>query len=644
MKEYKYLRIITAAVCMIFMMSACNYLDLVPEDEASMETAFSNRVNTEKYLFTCYSYIPSVENGLYSHPAMIGGDELWWDQDYNPTGSSGMSGISVAQGYQETNDPWQNYWDGTRGGRNLFQAIRDCNIFLENVTSPRDIGEYERSQWIAEAKFLKAWYHFFLLRLYGPIPIIRENLPVSASPDEVRLYREPVGEVIDYIVELIDEAAPDLPLEIANMISEAGRITRPIALAVKAQALVWAASPLFNNDEYANFIDGRGIRLIPGADAAAVKAKWEQAATATKAAIDIAREARHGLFQYQPPALATLSPETLMKLALRGVVTEKFGVNSEIIWGSTRSTSSYQHDCIPILEAGNYNGYASEIGATLRMAELYYTKNGLPIDEDPSWNYADRYQIQRAAADHQYYIGVNQITAKLNFNREPRFYASLGHDRGIYEGSGRTTEDTYFCLEARQGEVSGMRSSHDHVVTGYYVKKIVHPETAFNSPTSQSVNSRAYSFPIIRLADLYLMYAEALNEANGPSAEVYKWIDTIRHRSGIPGVEESYAVASSQARNKPYSTAGLRDIIKRERLIELAFEGQRFWDLRRWKDALQYYNQPIRGWNYREDTPEKYYQVTTVWEKRVFTTRDYLWPLSTHSIVVNSNLMQNPGW
>jgi hypothetical protein len=189
-----------------------------------------------------------------------------------------------------------------------------------------------------------------------------------------------------------------------------------------------------------------------------------------------------------------------------------------------------------------------------------------------------------------------------------------------------------------------MRSSHDHIVTGYYVKKIVHPESAFNSPTSQSFNSRPYSFPIIRLADLYLLYAEALNEANGPNAEVYKWIDSVRIRSGIPRVEAAYERADTRFQTKPYSLEGMREIIKRERMIELAFEGQRFWDLRRWKDAMQYYNQPVKGWNYREDTAEKYYQVTTVWDRRVFTTRDYLWPISTHAIVVNSNLIQNPGW
>jgi hypothetical protein len=640
MKYFKNIKIMIAATC-IALMSACNYLDLVPEGDPTVETAFSTKANTEKYLHTCYSYLPAVES-YYNHPAMIGGDELWWDQDYYDNSGNNRAGISIAQGYQNASDPYLNYWDGGRGGNNLFQAIRDCNIFLENVDKPYDLSLYDRTRWTAEVKFLKAYYHFFLMRLYGPIPIIRENLPVSATPLEVRLYRDPVVDVIDYIVELIDEAVVDLPPEIYLTASEAGRITQTIALAIKAQALVWAASPLFNNDEYSNFVDNRGIQLIPSNNESAVQQKWARAATALKEAIDAANIGRHVLYQYKPPALSDLSPQTQMKFKLRLAISDKF--NSEIVWPSTRSTSGYQHECVPILELGNYNGNASEIGATLRMAELFYTKNGLPIDEDPEWDYAGRYQLQTAGSDHQYYIRTGQVTARLNFNREPRFYSSLCHDRGIYEGSGRTDENNYHCLEALAGEASGVRSQHDHIVTGYYIKKVVHPESAFSSPTSYSFSSIPYSFPIIRLPDLFLMYAEALNEANGPSGEVYQWIDTVRSRAGIPGVAESYAKAASQYQNKPYTKEGLRNIIKQERLIELAFEGQRFWDLRRWKDAASYYNQQIRGWSYMEDKPENYYTLSTVWDKRVFTTRDYLWPLSTHSIVVNSNLVQNPGW
>jgi hypothetical protein len=625
------------AACTFFV-SGCNYLDLVPEGDATLETAFSNRVNSEKYLYTCFSRLPNPV-AAFNYPALVGGDEMWWDYDYWTDNTN--PGRAIALGYQESNDPYLNFWDGERGGSNIFQAIRDCNIFLENIHNPYDIEEYERQQWIAEVKFLKAYYHFFLMQLYGPIPIIRENLPVSASGDEVRLYREPVDDVTEYIIQLLNEAVPDLPMEIFSPALDAGRITKAAALSLKAKVLVWAASPLFNNNpEYANFKDNRDRQLMPVGSQPDMD-KWRRAATAIKNALDTCYIARHALYHYNPGMLANMSPEIQLNYTLRNAVTEKF--NSEIVWPSTHSTNELQHWCMPLLESGNYNTYANEIGATLKIAEQYYTRNGLPINEDPDWDYAGRYTTQMAGADHKAYIKTGETTAKLHFDREPRFYASLGFDRGIFEGSGRTDEANYYYIQSRQGEVAGMRSQHDHIVTGYHIKKLICPTSAWNGNTTGYTMVR-YSYPLIRLTDLFLLYAEALNEINGPSDEVYKWIDTVRIRAGIPGIEESYSQALPEFRNKPYEKNTLREIIKRERLIELAFEGQRFWDLRRWKDAFRYYSEPVRGWNYKESSVSSYYQIMGVWEQRVFNTRDYLWPLKVHSIIVNSNLVQNPGW
>ncbi|WP_250690537.1 RagB/SusD family nutrient uptake outer membrane protein, partial [Parabacteroides sp. ASF519] len=117
---------------------------------------------------------------------------------------------------QKVNDPYMNFWSGAKSGDSfvipaLWDGIRDCNIFLENVDKVTDLPSYERDRWIAEVKFLKAYYHFYLFRMYGPIPIMDVNLPVSATPEEVKVYREPVDNVVDYIVNLLDEAAAGLP-------------------------------------------------------------------------------------------------------------------------------------------------------------------------------------------------------------------------------------------------------------------------------------------------------------------------------------------------------------------------------------------------------------------------------------------------
>jgi hypothetical protein len=172
-------------ITVFWLMTACaGYLDVIPDDVATMEHAFSTRNAAQKFLMTCYQYLPDVTN-RWGNPGLTGGDELWWcisDEGQNNTDAS-----YLARGYQNSNDPYLNFWDGARSSnKNLFQAIRDCNIFVENIHAPNDLEDYERNQWRAEAKVLKAYYHYYLLQLYGPIPIIRENLPINATTDEVR--------------------------------------------------------------------------------------------------------------------------------------------------------------------------------------------------------------------------------------------------------------------------------------------------------------------------------------------------------------------------------------------------------------------------------------------------------------------------
>jgi hypothetical protein len=638
----KYFKILFLFAYTGIAVSCADYLDIVPDNVATMDNAFTNRINAERFLFGCYNYLPNPTDA-FGNPGLIGGDEIWWNidrpayQDYD--------GARLAKGFQNTNDPYYNFWDGGHAGKNLFTAIRDCNIFLENIHTPPDLEVAERARWIAEVKFLKAYYHFYLMHLYGPIPIIRENLPISATPDEVRVYREPIDEVANYIVELLDEAVKDLPMDVyAKSVEEAGRITKPIALAVKAKTLVWAASPLFNgNTDYVNFKDNRGKELVPATYDAT---KWQRAADAIKNAIDTCRLAGHVLYQYKPAT--QMSDVTKLKYTLRGAVTDNF--NPEIVWASTHNiqTLNLQRWCMARLGTTYTDlGVITELCTTLKIAEQYYTNNGLPIDEDPEWlawlggSLGNRYETLvcngNTGSDHQYYIRTGERTAKLNYYREPRFYAYLGFDRGIFEGHGQIEANSYY-LQARATEPNGYVQMGAHIPTGYYIKKLVNTAT-LQSGTSYS--EARYLYPIIRLTDLFLLYAEALNEANGPGQEVYQWIDTVRVRAGLPGVEEAWA--KSILPSKPRTKEGLREIIKRERLIDLAFEGQRSGDLRRWKDALNYFNEPVQGWNYQGMIADTYYKVTTYYE-RVFSSREYLWPIKSETLTINSNLVQNPGW
>jgi hypothetical protein len=201
-------------------------------------------------------------------------------------------------------------------------------------------------------------------------------------------------------------------------------------------------------------------------------------------------------------------------------------------------------------------------------------------------------------------------------------------------------------VQTRLGELATKRNQGEFSATGYFMKKLISPNNGLTE--NAMLANYEFPFPVIRLGDLYLLYAEALNEVKGsPDAEVYEYIDLVRERAGLLGVVDSWLQFSSNS-GKPQTKDGMREIIKQERLIELAFEGQRFWDLRRWKDSEKYMNMPIRGW----DISGKglgFYNVTTVFPKpgdliKPFDFKDYLWPIREDEIIKNPNLVQNPGW
>lgn len=626
-------------LCSIGILASCGeYLDVVPDGVATLDNAFSNRNSSEKFLFGCYNMLPN-QNDPFTYPGNVGADEIWWD--FDSSGIHARSGARIARNDQNAASPFQNYWDGLRDGRNLWVGIRDCNIFLENIDRVPDLTAFERVRWVSEVKFIKAYLHYFLLQLYGPIPIVDENLPVNADPSTVRVFREPVEDVVEYIVNLIDDSMENLPDQIFETTTEMGRVTKAIAYSLKAKVLVWAASPLLNgNPDYINFKDSRGVQLVP---TVADNTKWERALIAIDEAIEFCHGLGHGLFDYNP-GITLMSETTRLKYTLRGAVCERpVDNNPEIIWAHPAYTNAnqFQNYCTP--KFASFTSYAGtgEVCATLKIAEQYYSHNGVPIDEDDSWNYAERYETRRDTGSfHQYYIKKGETTANLNYYREPRFYAHLAFDRGLYEMLSMKEDETVM-IENLSGKVHGVIYSDAHITTGYFIKKLVSFRSA---TTTTSPTPHRFSIPLIRMSDLYLLRAEAANEVKDvPDNDVYQWIDLVRERAGLEGVVESWRKYSNVP-GKPSTKAGMREIIKRERMIELAFEGQRPFDLRRWKDAMKYQNELVQGWDFKATDPVEYYRVTTYLNNRNFTTKDYLWPIRTASITTNNNLVQNPGW
>ncbi|WP_299551491.1 RagB/SusD family nutrient uptake outer membrane protein [Seonamhaeicola sp.] len=656
-------------LAIILATSCSDFLDVVPDDIATIEDAFDDQNSAKSYLYTCYSWMPNLGNQS-NNPTFYGGDEVLID----PTNLAAISNLTninlwnIALGEQNVDTPLADYWTGNGGGKNMYNGIRDCNIFIENIDNVISIELSERLRWKAEAKFLKAYYHFYLFRMYGPIILVDENISIDAPTNEFQQFRSTVDECVTFIADLFREAADDLPNIITDRELELGRATKPAAYAMRARVLTYAASPLFNgNGDYSSLVDKRGISLFPQTFD---ETKWQVAAEACKQAIDTAEASGATLFRFDPNEIALPSgqsvadvPEEIINvLTIQQSLSERWTEEKLFVSTEGRAGGGLQNQA----QARTHTRFSNNINVgcnfspPLRIAEMFYTKNGVPIDEDTTWDYENRYQLRNyttatdtdtngnGVPDNQYYVKNGETTINLHFDREVRFYGSLGFDRGIWYGNpavynGSTNagyEDHY--LEGRgaseysgTNQGAGRRSS-----TGYYAKKV----TNFNNTIRHDGNGtsvRDYPFPEIRLADLYLLYAECLNEVGDITAAQIN-IDIVRERAGLDGVAASWANFSSQP-DKPSNKVGLRDIIQQERMIELAFEGQRFWDLRRWKLAEQYYNQPYKGWNIEAETPEDYY-IPVTGLVRSFSFKEYLWPIRTNEILTNPNLIQNVGW
>ncbi|ANI89896.1 hypothetical protein A9P82_11735 [Arachidicoccus ginsenosidimutans] len=612
--------------------SCKKYLDIVPDDVATIDMAFDNRNDALNYLYTCYSYMQSQET-LYANPGFTTSGEIIDNTlgagDYifsNPAIWRYLRGIQTADA-----PVYDNF-------ENLYKAIRKCNTFLENVDKPVDLTQGEKDRWIGEVLFLKAYYYFLLLRQYGPVPIVKENMPINTPTDEAKIPRAPSDSVFSYVVQLLDSAAAVLPPTI-SAVAEYGRATSIMALALKAKALVTQASPLFNGDPNEAKLKGSdGEQLFP---ATADPNKWKIAAAACKAAVDAAHQ--NGIYLYYSNPTSVVPNAIRQQFSIQDPITGPQSLQiPENIWpGNVAVTSGLQAAWMPDLPGTYVSGGADEgttqLAVPEAIAELFYTNNGVPINEDKNYDYNNRYSITAAPSDNitKYQVHAGYNTIKLHLNREPRFYADLAFDGGVWYGFG-VTDTTKLQYQ------NALTPTYGNNLTGYWPKKLT-PYTT--SGLSSNLVYSTYYPPVMRLSDLYLLYAEASNEANGPTADAYAYVDSVRVRAGLQGVVESWSQYSNNP-NKPLSQSGLRSIIHQERRIELCFEGEIGWDLRRWKEYVPLFaGQSVRGWSgfVHVTTPQQYYQFFVAFVPYM-STKDYFWPINTNTLINDNQLVQNIGW
>lgn len=581
-------------------LSSCNYLDVVPDERPTEEDAFKDKKATERYLYSCYGFMMKERAGvtLYQHGEVV--------TDFEK---------SFLQGnYSAANIGEFHYWSRMYGG------IKRCYQLLANIDNVPRMEESEKTIYKAEAKFLIAYFHFVLLRAYGPVVIADKeystDIEVANFPKRAKF-----DDCVIWISKLLDEAF-NTGLVDQHTAAYYGRATKIAAKALKSRLLLYVASPLFNGNSkfYSNQLLDPETQE-PLMNQTYSEQKWTDALAAAQEAITLAENANYRLYKNGATENKPY-PKDSTEYSLRMTFVDRD--NLEVIWADTRKETNYdlQNQCTP-RDPNNDGASWNGVAPTLETVMNFYTENGLPIAEDPAYFSEDQY----------FNLGQyeGEKTCNLHLKREPRFYAWISFHNGWYEMQ-RDGEQRIRTLYRNQDVHGKGTMTRNFSLSGYLLKKGV-------SPSYDTQNGYPnYPWPLIRLAELYLNCAEAAVECNKLDiARTY--LNKVRDRAGIPSVEESWnGVAALDQTN-------MRKIVRQERTIELFLEGHYGWDVRRWMEAENALNHNPYGLNTNGVADVEFFQKVQIDMRRKFTSPiNYLLPINNKEINVNSRLVQNPGY
>ncbi|MBC7893300.1 MAG: RagB/SusD family nutrient uptake outer membrane protein [Sphingobacteriaceae bacterium] len=477
-------------------------------------------------------------------------------------------------------DTPENLW------ANLYRGVRKSNQFLISTDSV-NLDQYkldpapsaqaiyqtrlaEIKRWKYEARFLRAYFYFELVKRYGGVPIITQIFSVDDDFQSVK--RNTLAECVQYITSEADSAAKNLPVVYAAPATDLGRATRGAALALKSRVLLYAASDLFNTSAWAGGYANPELISLTGDR----QSRWKAAADAAKAVIDLAGTG----------------------YVLHNNYRNLFITNSytlpEIIFARRNSAENgFERANYPI----GYDLGTSGTTPSQNLVDAYEMNNGKPIT-DPTSGYSpqDPYKNRDAR------LGLNVVLNNTPYKGRPLESYTGGRDG--------------------KGVVNATK-------TGYYLKKYVNEN--LNLLTN---GTGVKSWNLFRLAEIYLNYAEALNEATPGNADIKKYVDLVRARTGI----------AQPALPAGLSQADMRERIRNERRVELAFEDHRGWDVRRWMQGPQYLGAPLQGVDITKKADGTFAYAPVAVENRVFEPKMYLYPIPQGELNASKGLVQNPLW
>ncbi len=500
--------------------------------------------------------------------------------NYQPAPMSSASDESDSQyGYQYTTSLNVGNYDGIDANISTnYEGIRKANLFLSKKDVVPFPSESKKSQMLGEVYFLRAFYFNEVVKRFGGMPIMDETNLLYPG-DNLNLQRNSYKECVNFILSDLEKAISMLPVTITE--TEYGRATKGAAMALKARVLLYAASPLWQKEMGENL--------------------WARAAQAAKDVIDLTDVNGEKLYQLYNTGQGAMDYEQLFfKRREQG--------NLEVIYAKQAPPVGFTSNEIYVwAPRGGQLGGAGSVCPTQNFVNLFEKKG-------PDGNY---YPISDRRANYD-----PQNPYK---DRDPRFYKTVLYNGASWQGE--IMDMTYNDDKTLSGT---HRQTKEYTRTGYYVRKYL-PEQVKNLTSITAYHNWIY----FRLAEMYLDYAEAINESfdsQDARTLAVEAVNKIRTRSGVTGLTGNFTQQQ------------LRERIWNERAIELSFEEHRWWDARRWLKAVDWFGGPMYEMEITKNS-----QGTLNYEEKPFYNRIYLsymnlYPIPLSDMRKNTLYKQNPGW
>lgn len=638
-------RIYTIIACFLatVIYSCSDVLNQAPDGKISLEEVFGDNDKTMYYLNTCYSSI-NAKGCLYffwSRGPVNWCDDSW---DADDLDVSWAASRRYYDGNASASDFPANYNNGDSGNESVswarsFQRIRNCAVFLQNIPNAKVNSESDRSRWTAEAHILRAYYYSELLMWFGcSLPIIRE--PYTYDADFSKVERSSFHDVVEFIVEDCDAAlaCEELPWRITTD-SEAMRMTKAVAWAIKSRMTLFAASPLYN--------DGNNY--------------WEEAYSVNKAAVQALESNGYALYDKLNQAAVWGDEKAYLPTAASQYFNEYFCNSGAYAADPADKETIYQlrdganSDLAYVDGIGAILGYKTGTCPSQELVDAFETIDGQPV-LDLAKPYLDEQHLKPN------YNSSNTTYDKNNpyANRDPRFYATVYYNgskrycnwsteaekksfENLGQGKGEnvriiTTWDAYEDAEGNiinspEPLMGRSMTGRTPTRTGYFQRKFLHP----NSGVEMRLNGARHKD--YRLAEIYLNFAEAAMEA-GHTDEAITYVNKVRARAGMPGLSAGL------------SGENLRQRIHNERRVEFALEGNRYFDVRRWHkpdEDLSATDRWITGAHitHMQDGTYKY-ERTILKERQCYTNKWLKMPIPLTEVnnmrAITGEDWQNPGW